>query len=280
MKAGQTANRAAAVPVEGAADQDAAPAARSGRARTGKIARLPHSVREALNERLRDGIPCAEIGDWLNSLPAVRKVLRERFDGSPIMENNISKWHRGGYLGWLENQENKEAMAIMAAGCRDIGQEDRDALAGQLSLGVAARMALKLRKYDDQPEGPLKTAAWRDLVWSLAHLRRGEFYAGKLRLEQDKLSSKEEESEAPLCAQERDEHFRKTFGLGGPHWNNFAKRWEGEGAAEMTEKQEVQILVVAELRRRKAARAAQAAPPPAAAEPAVEGLSANEKAPP
>jgi hypothetical protein len=70
------------------------------------------------------------------------------------------------------------------------------------------------------------------------------------------------------CDQERQERFRQILGLGGPHWNNFEKRWEGEGAEEMTEKEEVEDLVRAELRRRKAAREA-AARQPASPEKAV-----------
>jgi hypothetical protein len=268
MKACPKAQRAAPATVDGAAVPDPAPAGGTGRARTGKIARLPHSVREALNERLRDGLPRAEITAWLNSLPAVRSLLKKRFGGSPITEDNVSKWRHGGYAGWLENQQTKEAMAIMAAACRNIEPADREALTDQLSLVLTARMVVELRKFDEMPEGPLKSAAWRELVWSLVLLRRGEFYAGKLRLERDKLFPKKEAEESPLCAQERQERMRQVLGLGGPHWNNFTKQWEGEGAAEMTEKEEVERLVVEELRRRKAARAA----PPQSNQGSTESL--------
>jgi hypothetical protein len=85
------------------------PSNRSGRARTGKIARLPQAVREETNERLREGAPLGEILSWLNSLPEVRAVLRQRFDGEPISEQNLSRWRCGGYAGWLENQQVREA---------------------------------------------------------------------------------------------------------------------------------------------------------------------------
>jgi hypothetical protein len=120
------------------------------------------------------------------------------------------------------------------------------------------------------PEGPLKEAAWQKLVWSLSLLRRGEFYAGKLRLEQDKFSPKEEAKETPLCAEEMQERIRHTLRLGGPSWINFTKQWEGEGAAELVEKEEIERLVREEYCRHKAARAAQ--PPPNPSEPAVERL--------
>jgi hypothetical protein len=73
--------------------------------------------------------------------------------------------------------------------------------------------------------------------------------------------------ETPECGLERQERIRQVFGLGDPYWNNFTQQWEGEGAAEMTEKEEVERLVLAEVRRRKTARAAAATPDPAAAPP-------------
>jgi hypothetical protein len=143
----------------------------------------------------------------------------------------------------------------MAAAGRGIDPAEREALTGQLATALSARLVLELRKYDEMPDGPAKTAALKDLVWGLTLLRRGEFYAGKLRLEQEKLAPKKEEArKVPACEQEELEQSRRIMGLGGPNWNNFTKQWEGEGAAEMTERNEVQRMVVAELRRRKEAK--------------------------
>jgi len=38
--------------------------------RTGKITRLPHDLREALNRRLHDGEPGGPLLAWLNAQPA------------------------------------------------------------------------------------------------------------------------------------------------------------------------------------------------------------------
>jgi hypothetical protein len=168
MHAGPATNRAASGPEDGAAVSDATPAEHAGRDRTGKISRLPHAVRESLNERLRDGIRSCEIAVWLNSLPTVREVLEKRMDGSLITEDNVFKWRRGGYLDWLEHQRNKEAVASMGAGCRSIDPAERDGLAGQISFGITARLVTQMRNYDELPEGALKTAAWRDLVLELS----------------------------------------------------------------------------------------------------------------
>jgi len=260
MKACELAARAAAAAAaDGAAVSMTVAKGRPGRGRTGKIARLPHAVREALNERLRDGQAEGEILPWLNSLPEARGVLQRHFDGSPISGQNLSRWRCGGYEGWLANQQAREAIATMSAACRNISREERDDLTDRLALVLTARMVVELRKFDEMPEGPLKSAAWRELVGSLLVLRRSDYYAQKSRGERGKLK-KEPAKGSPLCAQEQEEQFNRVMGLGGPHWNNFTKQWEGEGAAEMTEKEEVERLVRQELRRRKAAAAG--LPPP------------------
>src|SRR5438094_278684 len=46
--------------------------------RTGKIARLPHTIREQLNRRLQDGELGKPILQWLNSLPEVKALFDAR----------------------------------------------------------------------------------------------------------------------------------------------------------------------------------------------------------
>jgi hypothetical protein len=254
MKARPPALTAAPTSVAPAAFHEPVRSGRSRRACRSKIARLPHSLREALNERLRDGFPATEILPWLNALPEVRETVESHFGGSPITEDNLSHWRRGGYAGWLENQQTREAIATMSAACRNIAQAKREDLTSQIALVVTARMVVELQKFDEMPDGPLKSAAWRELVCSLVLLRRGEFYHEKMRLERDKFFPKKEAEKPPQCEQEQQERIRQAFGFGGAHWNNFTKQWEGEGAAEMTEKEEVERLVLEELRRRKAAQ--------------------------
>jgi hypothetical protein len=57
--------------------------------RNGKIARLPRSIRDELNNRLEDSEESPELLDWLNALPDVREVLRKQFAGvfmkTPLM---------------------------------------------------------------------------------------------------------------------------------------------------------------------------------------------------
>src|SRR5215471_11151907 len=69
--------------------------------RLGKIARLPHSIREQLNLKLHDGIPAKSILPWLNSLPEVQAILAADFDNRSITKQNLSEWRQGGFRDWL-----------------------------------------------------------------------------------------------------------------------------------------------------------------------------------
>jgi hypothetical protein len=74
-------------------------------ARNGKIARLPRSVREELNERLERSEESPQLLDWLNALPEVKKVLKSDFAGAPISKQNLSEWRQGGFQEWLARQD-------------------------------------------------------------------------------------------------------------------------------------------------------------------------------
>jgi hypothetical protein len=69
--------------------------------RIGKIARLPHSIREQLNLRLHDHQPHKTILPWLNSLPEAQAILAAEFDSRPITKQNLSEWKQGGFRDWL-----------------------------------------------------------------------------------------------------------------------------------------------------------------------------------
>src|SRR5437879_3777163 len=76
-------------------------------ARTGKIARLPDSLREQLNIRLRDGEPASTILPWLNSTGEAKDLLQRHFNGQEITEANLSNWRQGGFTDWNMAQKAK-----------------------------------------------------------------------------------------------------------------------------------------------------------------------------
>ena len=113
--------------------------------RTGKIARLPHHLRNQLNQRLHNGEPGVDLVKWLNSLPEVQAVLAEHFAGVPISPQNLSEWNNGGFLDWLTTQELLEDAREFAAHAAELPGADGE-LAGSLSHAIIARYAVLLGK--------------------------------------------------------------------------------------------------------------------------------------
>jgi hypothetical protein len=75
------------------------------KARNGKIARLPHDVREELNVRLECSEPSPKLLAWLNALPVVREFVRREFGGEPVSKHNLSQWRLGGFQDWLTRRD-------------------------------------------------------------------------------------------------------------------------------------------------------------------------------
>ena len=122
--------------------------------RTGKIARLPHQLRDQLNQRLHNGAPGVDLIQWLNSLPEVQALLAEHFNGVPISPQNLSEWNNGGFLDWLATQELLEAAREFAANTAQLPGADGE-LAGSLSHAIIARYAVLLGKMPlDGPTPP------------------------------------------------------------------------------------------------------------------------------
>jgi hypothetical protein len=76
--------------------------------RVGKIAQLPKSIRDDLNQRLENGKQGPELLKWLNSLPETQELLAEKFDAMPINRQNLTEWRQGGYEDWLRHQQREQ----------------------------------------------------------------------------------------------------------------------------------------------------------------------------
>ncbi len=75
------------------------------RVRCGKIARLPHLIREQLNRHLQNNQPGPGILAWINALPETKAILAAQFHAAPITAQNLSQWRHGGYAQWLLRQD-------------------------------------------------------------------------------------------------------------------------------------------------------------------------------
>ena len=107
--------------------------------RTGKIARLPQTIRQQLNERLADGEPHQSLVAWLNDHGHVQDRLREFFDElRPITEQNLSDWRQGGFLDWQRHQESRGLVREFLCETEELEEEvGESALLDRLTGSVA-----------------------------------------------------------------------------------------------------------------------------------------------
>src|SRR5262245_30416762 len=126
-------------------------------ARNGKIARLPFSIREELNQRLNDGDGGEPLLEWLNSLEAVQKVVVERFKGVPIGAQNLTEWRQGGFVDWCECMEARQLARDLQEEAEVVDDQNHqeatgDHLAAVLMLEFARIGRARLRSAGDEEE--------------------------------------------------------------------------------------------------------------------------------
>lgn len=161
--------------------------------RNGKIARLPHAVREPLNHRMHDGEQGKALVHWLNRLPEVRAVLAREFGGRPIREQNLSEWRQGGYREWLLQKEaldgvgkfREEAAELRGSG-RD-GEGQGGGLIEDMAVWILARLMAALRAQKDDGSGP-DFRVLRQVCGDVVALRKGEHQAERLRMERERVA--------------------------------------------------------------------------------------------
>jgi len=113
----------------------------------GKVAQLPHLVRNVVNQSLRDGASYTHI---------IAELEGMGFSG--ITKWNLSQWRRRGYARWLEGQEAFErSHALSVEGEALLGQltpggcSERADL-GEAVLGAQLEEMLESFKSDDRSE--------------------------------------------------------------------------------------------------------------------------------
>ena len=106
--------------------------------RTSKITRLPETLREELNQRLRNGEPAHLILPWLNKLPEVIALVEEHYGGNLISPQNLSDWNLGGYREWLTRQEMRESSQDFATEAPHLTAAAGGSLLNPLTTAVLA----------------------------------------------------------------------------------------------------------------------------------------------
>jgi hypothetical protein len=140
-----------------------------------KIGRLPHTLRDQLNQRLDDGQDGDSVLHWLNALPEVKQRLKAYFDGTPITKQNLSEWRQAGFREWELRQELLEHAQEMNSFNDDMQEAvDINLLAGKLAAALTLRYAALLNTWDGQltPEFKEQVVVLRALNGDLALLQK------------------------------------------------------------------------------------------------------------
>jgi len=171
--------------------------------RTGKIARLPHDIREQLNRRLQDGEQGKSILKWLNALPEVQAVLKEHFEGHPVAASNLTEWKDGGYRDW---QVRQDALAMVSnLGGEDVAGDSpltgyfHEKFARSVSIHYAATAKAVLAA---QLDSETKFSRLRQLCADVSRLRRIDYHAERINIERQRFALQQSKAD-----QDREKEF-------------------------------------------------------------------------
>lgn len=185
--------------------------------RIGKIARLPHELRDQLNRRLQDGENGGALVEWLNAKPAVRKVLKADFGGRPINEQNLSDWRQGGFREWERHQESFALVRTLAEESDDLGDAtDEIEISDRLSAVLAAELASMAKTLLEQAKDPRER--WhclREILQELVCLRKGDHKTARLVMDRERWDLEHARLQKEKSEREKDEAKSK---IAAPFW--------------------------------------------------------------
>ncbi len=169
---------------------------------TGKIARLPDSIRDQLNVRLDNGERGKPVLNWLNSLPEAQAVLAApEFAGQPITKQNLYDWMQAGFRNWKMRQTAFEFASSQQADDTALQRALSDTLTDKLVHWMAFRYAAAahtLSPTDTDPDAELRRL--RSFCADIVALRRGDLSAGRLALEQKRVALEEAAAALAACS--------------------------------------------------------------------------------
>lgn len=153
---------------------------------TGKIARLPRHLRDALNLQLQEAELPQRVLEWLNGKPEVKAL---RTDGArALTAADLAQWQAGGYPEWLAQQEALAASRRMAEEVGEFTNLETEPLTERLAAWLAVRYVAESRRLRESTGDPEQD--WqrlRDFSSDVAALRRGDQNAERLRIERERL---------------------------------------------------------------------------------------------
>lgn len=189
------------------------------RTRVGKIARLPHEVREEVCRRLRDGEMGKTILAWLNGLPEVKQICGEHFNSPIIDDENLRAWRAGGYQEWLGRHDRLDHTRELAAFAAKLATANGSTIAE----GGAAIASGRLLELLEATSGKLEPEELGEIISGLTNLRKVEVQQERADIAQARLKQIDE-----ALALEREKFQRTTCEL-------FLKWHSDERARSITE---------------------------------------------
>ena len=158
--------------------------------RIGKIARLPHEIREQLNRRLLEGHSGPDILAWVNELPQCRQMLAQKFAGRPIDEGNLYEWRHGGYEEWLYHEDRRDRLSTQFEHLAKLDAAgDGHEVAELLGVLVAAELARHLNFLEGISDMNERWIRLREISRELTHFRRENSNNQRLRLAEQRLEN-------------------------------------------------------------------------------------------
>lgn len=168
-------------------------------ARQGKIARLPHALRQLVNQRLLNGEAAATLLAWLNTQPAAIQAWALHFEGAPATPQNLSEWRQGGWKEWLSRNQRTEDLKTLSTFANDLAKSG-----GNIADGAAAILSGHILEAletlgntvvtggsDDAEADPSKGLA--SLAKAVSSLQKGTVAREKLDLDRQRVKAKRED---------------------------------------------------------------------------------------
>jgi hypothetical protein len=171
--------------------------------RTGKIARLPHQIREQLNRRLESSEEYEPILNWLNELPEVKQSLDDHFAGRPISKQNLCEWRSGGFSEWLDRQDAGDFLTNLDDQSNPNPQTSSSPSTGRMALWLSLQYTLAAQALvQSTVDQPARWARLREICADIARLRRSDLFAERLELDRARLAFEQSNT-----AQKKEQEF-------------------------------------------------------------------------
>ena len=166
-------------------------------ARQGKIARLPHALREGVNSRLLNGEPSGKVLAWLNAEPGAVLVWDLYFEGAGANPQNLSEWRAGGYREWLQRHERVENLKTLSTFALDLSKAGTNIADGTAAI-IGGQILEALEQAgnllvtggrDDADKDPLDGLA--KIAAAVASLQKAGVAKEKLGLDKQRVAQKD-----------------------------------------------------------------------------------------